>query len=133
MIILSPSPSPGLDIDREMELIQKMKDVNGLYESNIEGHGGFQRQSIDILNLQASHRQVDGVDLLNMIKDDDGDQIVMEQHHYDWLISIILSLISNHYLTTRSRSWLISFSNIVIALDVPCSLYILYIQLLTLG
>jgi hypothetical protein len=83
MIILSPSPSPGLDIDREMELIQKMKDVNGLYESNIEGHGGFQRQSIDILNLQASHRQVDGVDLLNMIKDDDGDQIVMEQHHYD--------------------------------------------------
>jgi hypothetical protein len=82
MIILSPTPPPGLDIDHEMELIQKMRDMNGLYESKIEGKGGLHKQSIDVLNLQASHHQVDGVDIFSMVNDDD-DQIVMEQRHYD--------------------------------------------------
>lgn len=35
MMVLSPSPPPGLDIDKEMEMIRQMKE--GLYGTKIEG------------------------------------------------------------------------------------------------
>jgi hypothetical protein len=33
MIVLSPTPSPGLDIEKEMEYIRRMKEGGGIYES----------------------------------------------------------------------------------------------------
>jgi len=77
MIILSPSPPPGLDIDLEMELIQRMRDE--FYESKLEEKDYQHRQSLDILNLRASQHQVDGIDLMCLVKDDDDHHMVMEQ------------------------------------------------------
>jgi hypothetical protein len=79
MMVMSPSPEPGLDIDKELELIRQMKD--GIYGTKI-GDDREGRPSLDILNLRVSHRNVDNIDLLGMVNDDD-DQIVMEQRHYD--------------------------------------------------
>ena len=81
MIILSPSPPPGLDIDREMELIQMMRDE--IYESKIDEESDLHRQSLDILNLHTSQHQVDAIDLLAMVQEEDDHHMVMEQSPQD--------------------------------------------------
>ena len=81
MIILSPSPPPGLDIDREMELIQRMRD--DYYESKIEEKEDSHRQSLDILGLHASQVHVDAIDLLCLANDEDDHLMVMEQSPQD--------------------------------------------------
>jgi len=77
MIILSPSPPPSIYIDREMELIQMMRDE--IYESEINEESDLHRQSLDILNLHTSQRQVEAIDLLGMVQEEDDHHMVMEQ------------------------------------------------------
>jgi hypothetical protein len=49
----------------------------GLYGTKIEDDGA-PRQSLDVLNLRASHRKVDNIDIFGMVNDDDDHQIIMD-------------------------------------------------------